>query len=227
MPARVFCTIKTKTRRMRMIKKPVVATIGDSLTQGNPPPNFRHPGTYQHWMKKNLKATGLRVKVVNWGIGGQVSHEIATRVPQTLPCDILVMMGGTNDVWRYSQWDDDLSAEMSEDVLEQLAWGAERAKPGEANGARHVIICSVPPYAVVKTMPRDALKNVARINDGIQELCFRMGYHFCNVHDAMALPDGSGDPALFLQDGVHFTEAGNRACGEAVAQCIAAILSME
>jgi lysophospholipase L1-like esterase len=216
-----------EAEKVRMSKKPIVATIGDSLTQGNPPPNFKHPGTYQHWMKKALKADGINVNVVNWGIGGQIAHEIATRVPQTLPCDILVMMGGTNDIWRYSSWDDELSSEMCDDVLEQLAWGAERAKVREDGGAKHLIICSVPPFAIVKTMPRDALKNIAQVNAGIEEMCARLGYHFCNVHDAMALPDGSGDPAILQPDGVHFKEAGNHACGEAVARCVAAILNGE
>ncbi len=206
-----------------MAKKVRIATIGDSLTQGNPPPNFHHPGTYQHWMKGWLKKASIRTSITNWGIGGQVSHEIALRVRQTIPTDILVIMGGTNDVWRYSAFDDEMSTEMSDDVVEQLANGASTAKLGEEGGVKNIILCSIPPFVKVPTLPRDAQKNLTRINAGIKGLCAKEGYHFCDVNAAMHLPDGTGDPKNHLNDGVHFTPAGNRACGEAIARCIGKI----
>ncbi len=207
-----------------MGKKVRIATIGDSLTQGNPPPNFRHPGTYQYWMQERLKKAGIQTIITNWGIGGQVAHEIALRVPQTIPTDILVIIGGTNDVWRYSSFNEEMSLEMSDDVVEQLASGAKLAKLGEEGGARYVLLCSVPPYVKLPTLPRDAQKNLGRINGGIKDLCKREGYHFCDVHAAMSLPDGTGNPKNFTNDGVHFAHAGNRACGEAVARCIEKII---
>ncbi len=207
-----------------MTKKVRIATIGDSLTQGNPPPNFRHSGTYQHWMKEWLNKAGIRTSITNWGIGGQVSHEIALRIPQTIPTDILVIMGGTNDVWRYSAFDDEMSAEMADDVVEQLASGAKSANLGREGGAKHIILCSVPPFVKVLTAPRDAQKNVIRVNAGIKDLCAKEGYHFCDVNAAMCLPDGTGDPKKHLADGVHFTPAGNQACGEAIAKCITKIV---
>lgn len=207
-----------------MAKKVRIATIGDSLTQGNPPPNFHHPGTYQHWTKEWLKKAGIKTLITNWGIGGQVSHEIALRIPQTIPTDILVIMGGTNDIWRYSSFDDEMSAEMSEDVVEQLAGGAKRANHGVNGGAKHILFCSVPPFVKVPTAPRDAQKNLIRINAGIKDLCAKEGYYFCDVNAAMCLPDGTGDPKKHLADGVHFTVAGNQACGETIAKCIAKII---
>jgi len=212
--------------KVRVLKKLRIATIGDSLTQGNPPPNFYHPGTYQHWMKRWLIKQGIHTRVVNWGIGGQVAHEIASRVPQTLPTDVLIIMGGTNDVWRYSAFDDDLSIEMTEDVVEQLAIGAKSANQGMNGGAKYVLLCSIPPMVKVSTIPRDALKNITRINNKIKDLCENEGYYFCDVNGEMRLPDGSGNPTYHQPDGVHFTPAGNRACGEAIAKCIARIIGI-
>ncbi|MHA1733683.1 MAG: SGNH/GDSL hydrolase family protein [Promethearchaeota archaeon] len=211
-----------------------IFTFGDSLTQGGAPPCL-HPMKYQYWMLRTLAdgGRGIAVDLWNHGIGGQVAHEIVERIPAALAADlegelgapgasstVLVLMGGTNDAWRYSDWDEELAKEMQVDVVEELARGVQYALDGGIEPAR-VLLCSVPPVGNVPTAPKYMKWSIGEINSKLEELAGRRGITFCDVHEAMRGTGGHADPACVVEDGVHFTEEGNRRCGERVARDIA------
>lgn len=89
-----------------------VVADGDSITQGN---SFANPnGLYEmsstgYAEQSIFKTTGNRYTIVaNLGIGGQTTTQIRARFPATLALkpDILMLMGGTNDMATTGQMSD-------------------------------------------------------------------------------------------------------------------------
>ena len=77
----------------------VVATLGDSITEGSPEHDSRGGGDvrspWQHWAA--LKHPHLLF--LNFGIYGQRTDEIAARLDEAaLDADVLVVQGGINDI---------------------------------------------------------------------------------------------------------------------------------
>lgn len=200
-----------------------VVTIGDSLTQGGAPPHLT-PAKYQYFMKRLLDASGLqpRIRVDNYGIGGEVAHQIVSRIPRAIrsDTDVFVLMGGTNDAWRFSGWDAELAAEMQDDVVETLARGIDLARVAQTDRPLHVVLCTIPPVHVVPDTPRYMRESIVAINQRLRVLARDRGVAVCDVHAAMSRGDGQANPACFVADGVHFTVQGNQACGEAVGRAI-------
>ena len=82
-----------------------IATIGDSLTEGGGRgtiigPMVSIPNMYQFWAREWLMNKRVFCEVRNYGSSGQVIGEICGRFNETVPADVIVVMGGTNDVWR-------------------------------------------------------------------------------------------------------------------------------
>lgn len=212
----LYMTFKNKTIDL--------VTIGNSLTQGHPPPHNNHPGKYQYTLLKVTEKAGYSVVCRNYGIGGQEAEQIAIRVPNALPCDIISILAGTNDCWRYSTYSDDLAADMRDYVLKQLKRAVNYAKNGPNGEEIIVILCSIPPTRPGNGSSSGTLESIKKLRPRIKKLCAEEGIHFCDVYKAMADIDGQAKKNLVMQDGVHFTDDGNAACGEAIGQKIVQIL---
>ncbi|MBN2150273.1 MAG: SGNH/GDSL hydrolase family protein [Candidatus Lokiarchaeota archaeon] len=205
-----------------------VVTMGDSLTQGGAPPEHRHgnKSQFQWFAYRYLKEHGIDADIWNLGIGGQTIGQIVARIPPALPADVVTVMGGTNDVWHFAAAMAGFESEIVDGIIEEhvRGIGTVRSHPG-CKHAR-VIICSLPPMGNVKTLTRAMLDAVNDANARIEALCKKEGVIFCDVNKAMRGDevDMFARPELVLPDGVHFTEAGNQACGEAIARCVEAAL---
>lgn len=206
-----------------------IITMGDSLTQGHPPPEHRagNPAKFQSYMYDHLVKKGIEADIWNLGIGGQLIGQIVHRIEPALPADIVVIMGGTNDVWRFAAIEDDIIDEVVEGIMEEIAYGINVVKkhPGKKNCK--VLLCSIPPFGDVETVDIRMLHAVNKTNLEIQESCQgNENVFFCDVNAAMRLdvPEKYAKPDLVIADGVHFTFAGNKACGEAIARCIAGLV---
>ena len=205
-----------------------IVTFGDSLTQGNPPPHKYHPHKYQYWMSKKIIAMGIVENSfydVNYGIGGQLMGEISVRIPNSLPADIISITGGTNDCWRYSDWDEELSKDMRNDVLEEMEEAINYARNGPNGNEIKIILCSVPPVLPGKNLG-NMLKNIILLRDSIKELSVKHKTYFCDIYEAMLDKDSKGSVRsnLVIGDGVHFTTDGNQAFGEALGEKIVQIM---
>ncbi|MFX0102252.1 MAG: SGNH/GDSL hydrolase family protein [Candidatus Hodarchaeota archaeon] len=203
-----------------------VITIGDSLTQGNPPPEHRagNSGKYQSYTHAYLKEKGIEVDIWNLGIGGQLIGQIVNRIKPALPADIVVIMGGTNDVWRFAAIEDDILDEVVEGILEEFIYGLEVVKSHPDSGSSKIILCSIPPFGDVGTVDIRMVNAINKTNAEIQDLCEKNeNVFFCDVNAAMRLdvPEKFANSKFVVADGVHFTFSGNKACGEAIAKCIA------
>jgi lysophospholipase L1-like esterase len=207
-----------------------IVTIGDSLTQGNAPPEFRSPeqdNKYQGFLYRYLKARGIEeIDVWNYGIGGQLIGEIIQRVASTLPADIVVIMGGTNDAWRYSH-EEEIREEIVAEIVEELSRGLNDVRSHPQGKDTKIVVCSLPPVADKKTLDPGIHETINIANEKIEAFCEQSGIIFCDVNEAVRLadsPEKYADSSLVIADGVHFTPAGNKACGEAIGKCVAAII---
>jgi lysophospholipase L1-like esterase len=208
-----------------------IVTIGDSLTQGNAPPEFRSPeqdNKFQAFLYRYLKAElkNADIDIWNYGIGGQIIGEIIARVASTLPADIVIIMGGTNDAWRYSH-DEEMREDVVAEIIEQLGRGLDAIRSNPKGTTTMVVACSVPPVADKKTLDPGIHETINIANEKIAAFCEQSNIFFCDVNEAMRLadsPEKYADPDLVVPDGVHFTPAGNKACGEAMGKCVAAII---
>lgn len=202
--------------------------MGDSLTQGSPPPEHRHgnPGQYQWFMYDLLRSTGISADIWNLGIGGQKMGEIIDRIKSALPADVVTVMGGTNDVWHFAAAMVGFENEIVEGIIEEHVRGINIIRSHPGCKKTRVILCSLPPMGNVKTLTKAMRETVNNASVQIEALCKKEGTIFCDVNKAMRGDDVNkyARPELVNPDGVHFTEAGNKACGEAIARCIAAVL---
>jgi lysophospholipase L1-like esterase len=205
-----------------------VVTMGDSLTQGGVPPEHRHgnPGQYQWFAYQYLKEHGIDVDIWNLGIGGQTIGQIVGRIGPALPADVVTVMGGTNDVWHFAETMAGFENEIVEGIIDEHTRGINVIRSHPGCKKTRVILCSLPPMGNVKTLTKAMLDAVNDANVKIEALCKKERAIFCDVNKAMRGDEVNkyARPELVLPDGVHFTEAGNKACGEAIARCILAIL---
>lgn len=215
-----------------------IVTIGDSLTEGNGRGSIlstepHMPNTYQHYLYHRLRKLGIECEVHNFGIGGEVISQICARFPTTVPADIIVTMGGTNDTWRFSDTVAGVETEMAEDIISQYAptiEGVMQKQEAMGKGKPIIIVNSIPPVGNVSTIPKNMWNCINIVNQELRKFveaspAFVTGHlQFCDVHSAMAQADKYMRQGLSVPDGVHFTTEGNRACGEAVADFIAQML---
>ncbi|MEX2683687.1 MAG: SGNH/GDSL hydrolase family protein [Candidatus Sigynarchaeota archaeon] len=203
-----------------------VVTMGDSLTQGGAPPEHRHgnPAQYQWFMYKFLKNKGIDVDIWNLGIGGQTIGQIVARIEPALPADVVTIMGGTNDIWHFAAAMTGFENEIVDGIIEEYARGINIIQSHPGCKETRVILCSIPPMGNVKMLTKSMLDTVNDANLKIEVLCKKKRAIFCDVNKAMRGDEINkyARPELVVLDGVHFTEAGNKVCGEAIARCIAA-----
>ncbi len=203
-----------------------VVTMGDSLTQGGVPPEHRHGNTtqYQWFMFKFLKAQGIDVDIWNLGISGQTIGQIVNRIDPALPADIVTVMGGTNDIWHFAAVMVGSENEIVEGIIEEHVRGINIIRSHPACKGTRVILCSLPPMGNVKTLTKAMVDAVNDANVQIEALCKKERAIFCDVNKAMRGDEVNkyARPELVNPDGVHFTVAGNQACGEAIARCVTA-----
>lgn len=201
-----------------------IATFGDSLTQGNPPPNCEHPGTYQHFMVKILEKEGWMINSVNWGIGGQLMGQISVRIPQALPVDIISITGGTNDVWRYSNFDEEMSKEVREGIIEEMNRAIDLVINGPNGNKTQIILCSTPPILPSIAASVAASDNVIKVRPMIEALAKRRNVYYCDIFASMQDNNGRARKELVVPDGVHFTQEGNKVFGETLGKKIIEII---
>ena len=206
-----------------------VVTMGDSLTQGGVPPEYRieNPNLYQAFLYQYLKNNaGINADIWNLGIGGQTMGQIIARVPTGLPTDIITILGGTNDIWHFLDAMKGYENEIIDGIIEELTSGIKviKAHPGCKNTI--IIACSIPPVGDVKTAPLKMADTINLANQKIEALCKATNVRFCDVNKAMRTNDAKKHAIkeLVVADGVHFTPAGNKACGEAIAKCISNLM---
>lgn len=204
-----------------------LVTIGDSLTQGHPPPHNYHPGKYQHSMLTVLEEAGYSIMCRNHGIGGQEAEQIAIRVPEALPCDIISIMAGTNDCWRYAQFSEEMAGDMRKHVMAQLERAVMFAKDGNSGSDTQVILCSIPPTRPGSGSSPQTLESIKILRERIEELCQQKDIIFCDVYKAMSGTGGQAQRGLVKPDGVHFTDEGNKVCGTAIGETILSFLESE
>lgn len=211
-----------------------ISTIGDSLTEGGvrgaiiSDSKTVIPMCYQSWTYNWLKAKGLSVEIRNYGIGGQIVNEICGRfeITVSLPTDYIVTMGGTNDLWRFSDTAPNIEVEIAEDIIEKYHMAIPKAiKLQQDKGlpAPTVVVCSVPPFGNVKNLPKNVQTAVKYVNSELEKMVIvwkNPSIIFCDMHKAMRNDKFFMRDGLAILDGVHFTLEGNQTCGEAIAQVI-------
>jgi lysophospholipase L1-like esterase len=205
-----------------------IATIGDSLTEGNArgavlSENPSLPNTYQHYLFHRLKSHGIQTEIWNWGIGGQVISQICDRLDSVAPADVVLCMGGTNDTWRFSESVEGVEDEMSEDIIDWYQRSIPRLmnKHEELGLPRPLLIINaIPPIGNVKSIPKNMQNCILNVNRDLAKFVKELNnpnVKFFDIHTAMAGSDRYMRPGLTVLDGVHFTELGNQTCGEAMA----------
>jgi lysophospholipase L1-like esterase len=211
-----------------------ISTIGDSLTEGSIRASIigdnyiQMPNCYQGWTYNWLHHQGMSTEIRNYGIGGQIIEEICGRIAVTvsLPTDLIVIMAGTNDLWRYSDMDPDIEKEISEAQLEryrEIIPKVVQLQTKKGLSPPMFVICSIPPFGNVKMLPKNVQKAVKFVNSELEKFVVawkESPIMFCDVHKAMRGDDFFMREGLAIADGVHFTIDGNKACGEAIAKCI-------
>ncbi|GAB4329960.1 MAG: hypothetical protein Kow0069_37590 [Promethearchaeota archaeon] len=219
--------------RVKFLK---IVTLGDSLTQGSPPPCL-HPDTYQYHMLAAMRERGVgvgpdvHVDVVNHGVGGQVAAQVVDRIPGALDPDVdaVVLMAGTNDAWRYTAYDEEMAADVRDDVVQTLVAGVKKClelREVSAHRLEVVVLCAVPPVGAVPSIPKYMGSTIEAINERLATACTRLGVTFCDVHEAMRGEGGRARPDLVVGDGVHFTRKGYEACGRRIGACVASALTL-
>jgi lysophospholipase L1-like esterase len=217
-------------------KRSKISTIGDSLTEGNGRDTifgekFIAPGMYQSWMFNWLLDHGIKTEIINLGIGGQIINQICGRFEQTVPADIIVSMGGTNDCWRFANSAPNIEEEMAEDILEEYQIAIKKAIQKQISMKQTkpiIIIAAIPPVGKVSTIPTNMKTAILYINQKLKNFVDQQAdpmMYYCDVFNAMANEDQDMRVGLYVPDGVHFTIAGNQTCGEVIARSIQIILN--
>lgn len=206
-----------------------ILTFGDSLTQGNPPPEFRHgnPGKFQSFMYARLVEFGLNnIDIHNHGIGGQLMHQIVGRIEPALnatpKASIIVLMGGTNDIWHFGMAAPDIETDIADDILFNLEKAINVTKKAKVT----IMVCTIPPFGDVSSLDISIIQMVNAINEKIINYCNSYNVPICDVNNFMKIDNEFkfAKSSYVLNDGVHFTSEGNKACGECIANCLKKLL---
>jgi lysophospholipase L1-like esterase len=187
-------------------RKIVVATVGDSISAGNPgwdpnPELWEREGDnpesqYQYWAA--LKDPRLDFR--NHGVGGEVVSEIAARLEEGVAgADVLVVQGGINDVFH------GLPIEGAADGLRGMVARGQELGLG-------VVITDVLPWN--RGWP-DAEPKIRALNELIAGIAADAGIDVLPFHDTLEDPEQPGRmKAEWTPDGNHPSVAGHRRLGE-------------
>lgn len=160
-----------------------VVFIGDSLT-GN-------------W--GNMAKAFPKMKVINHGIGGDVSRGVLFRFQEDvldLHPKAVVILIGQNDLTAKGNPSDTIS-----NIDAVLAMTAKQTPPVP------VILCTVPPSASPQAPVDPEIRKV--LNEGIVGLAKgKANVTLLDLWPLVALPDGAPDPQYFKKDLLHFDNPG-------------------
>ncbi len=204
-----------------------IACVGDSLTAGiSGAYNELNPLTYQYWTSRCLIDTkGLYepgdLYFRNFGVPGAVMSQILRQLDLFYKAEWVIIMGGTNDFWMFSHaTNQEQNRECVSDVVNKLNRAITKAKSMEI---QNVALCTIPPVKVNPVAPEHIHRNILLANEKIKKISGQLNVHLVDVHAAMSAKDGEMIPENCQEDGVHFTESGNRSCGYAIAKVIAEV----
>jgi lysophospholipase L1-like esterase len=188
-------------RRIRAAEERlVIATLGDSITEGSPAHNSRRGGDvesqWQHW----AALRDPRLEFRNCGIYGQRTDEISARLESSAHgADVLVVQGGINDIAQGRE---------VEDAAENLRAMVVR---GKALGLR-VLLVDVLPWN--NGWP-DAESKIRRLNELIGEIARDEEVQLLPFHDTLEDPERPGRMRdEWTSDGDHPSVDGYRRLGE-------------
>jgi acyl-CoA thioesterase-1 len=173
-------------------KGPLVAFLGDSLTEGYGLPLDE---AYPALLARDLARRGRPIRVLNAGRSGDTIAQGAARLPAVLRArpDVLVVALGVNDALRGT------SADAAERTLRRVVAEARAA------GALVLLVGTEPPAALATPHARRFSSIYARVASD-ERLAF--------VPDLLA--GVSDTPGLVLPDALHPTAAGQRRLAETV-----------
>lgn len=171
-----------------------MAVVGDSITAGDSRDlNDGIPGPLS-WTSY---AAGPEVEFVGgWAEWGATTERMADAVSGPFDADVLVVLAGTNDVSTRSH--DDTGASLLEIV--------------DAAGIDRVILSSVPPND-------HARESTTELNAFLRSFAGAQGWEW--VDAAAPLRSGDRFQPDMTSDGVHPSETGARALGEAIGAAVA------
>jgi lysophospholipase L1-like esterase len=203
----------------------IIKTIGDSLTEGSVREamigtHIELPNTYQYWLYKGLQRENIDAEVHNLGIGGQIIHEICGRFQLCVPADVIVTMGGTNDIGRFGDYASDVGDDIAQTIIDeysQVVLAAESNQMDEKGYLPLILINSVPPFGATKVNTPNRHRAIEIVNQRVREWIETLGHPnvmYCDVYGAMADEEGYARPELVVADGVHFTIKGNQTVAE-------------
>lgn len=184
----------------------VVATLGDSITAGNPGwdpnPALREregddeTSQFQYW----AALRDPRLEFRNHGVGGEVTEEILARLDDAAEgADVLIVQGGINDVVQGLDID-----QATRNVREMVRRGLQLGLA----------------VAVVDVLPwnrgwPEADPKIRALNASITSLAADAGIALLPFHDTLEDPEAPGRMrADWTADGNHPSVAGHRRLGE-------------
>ena len=193
---------------------PVIACLGDSITEGSPEHDARRGGNeesqWTYWVARTHPDLELR----NFGRWGERTDEIADRFDEAVHgADAIVVQGGINDL---------AQGRPAERAAENLRAIVRRAKERELR----VVVANVLPW---NNGGDDAAPKIRRLNDLIAELARAEQVPLLDFHAALADPD---EPNRIMDewahaDGDHPSLAGYRRLGEVVSDDLFRALQAE
>jgi lysophospholipase L1-like esterase len=169
----------------------IVATLGDSITQGSPGET-----SWQEWAAPKHPGVEFR----NHGINGQRTDEILARFDDAVAgADALIVQGGINDIVQGRE------IEPAADNLREMV------RRGKALGL---------PVALANVLPwnngwPEAEPKVRRLNELVAEIAREEDVPLLQFHDTLEDPDGPGRmKAEWTFEGNHPSVEGYRRLGE-------------
>jgi len=207
-----------------------ISTIGDSLTRGvlgaDMTENKWQPLTYQYYLYHTLEEHGYNSSISNYGEPGERIGEIFSRINQTIPSDIIIIMAGTNDILA------DLDPELENfsnfinpfiEMYGTLLYFINEQHLNLGFDLPLIIINSIPPFGANFFLPANSNEAVLYFNERLNGYISDLGLEnvkYCDIHAEMSNSLNSIKPGLAFIDGVHFTQLGYKVCGEKIAECI-------
>ncbi|MFC7406007.1 SGNH/GDSL hydrolase family protein [Georgenia alba] len=166
-----------------------MAAVGDSITEARSPDfaagDLNDLTWVSHAVGDDLELAG------GWARGGATTAEMAAHVTP-VDADVLVVLGGTNDVWQ------GLTADGHAETLANIR------RVVDTVGADEVVLSAIPP---LDRMPAAA----AALNTSLEDLAHDSGWHWVDA-PAPLREDDRFVPGL-ARDGVHPTREGAELLG--------------
>jgi lysophospholipase L1-like esterase len=170
-----------------------LAVVGDSISEADSADFAAGILGRASWVSHAV-GDGIRF-AGGWAVSGALTSQMA-RGARPVDADVLVVLAGTNDVYR---------------GLPFAACAANLRSIVEAVGARRVVVSSIPPIDVEPTL-------VTTYNQQLQELAAASGWEFVDAMAGIRRGDRFADGMSL--DGVHPTVAAAEAIGAAVREYV-------